>query len=76
MDHAANDPTSARADEIRTRLEVIAEELADLSMVTLREAIDGGASNRPAAERTYTKARRAVEKAIALLEGPRPDPFD
>lgn len=57
-------------DEIRSRLEAIAEELADLAIVRLRESIDAGASERPDDERRLTRARRAVEKAIHLLDGP------
>ena len=54
-------------DEIRARLEVIAEELADLAMVRLRESIDAGGSELPVDERRLTRARRAVEKAVAVL---------
>ncbi len=57
-------------DEIRGRLEVIAEELADLALVRLRESIDAGGHELPVDERRLTRARRAVEKAIALLREP------
>ena len=57
-------------DEIRSRLEVIAEELADLAIVRLRESIDAGGSELPVDERRLTRARRAVEKAIAVLREP------
>jgi hypothetical protein len=57
-------------DEIRGRLEVIAEELADLAIVRLRESIDAGGSELPVDERRLTRARRAVEKAIAVLREP------
>jgi hypothetical protein len=56
-----------RVDDIRSRLEAIAEELADLSMEALREAVEQGATKRPAAERTFSQARRAIEKAARLL---------
>jgi hypothetical protein len=56
-----------KVDDIRVRLEGIAEELADLSMEALREAVEQGATKRPPEERTYTQARRAVEKAARLL---------
>ena len=56
--------------EIRARLEAIAEELADLAMVRLRESIDAGGSELPVDERRLTRARRAVEKAIAVLSEP------
>jgi hypothetical protein len=54
-------------DDIRGRLQVISEELADLAMVRLRESIDAGGTELPVDERRLTRARRAVEKAIALL---------
>lgn len=55
-------------DEIKSRLEAIAEELADLAIVRLRESIDAGGQELPVDERRLTRARRAVEKAIHLLE--------
>jgi hypothetical protein len=61
-------------DEIRGRLESIAEELADLAIVRLRESIDAGGSELPVDERRLTRARRAVERAIAILR--EPDEFD
>lgn len=57
-------------DEIRTRLEIIAEELADLAIIRLRESIDAGGVELPVDERRLTRARRAVEKAIAILREP------
>lgn len=57
-------------DEIRRRLEAIAEELADLALVRLRESIDAGGHELPVDERRLTRARRAVEKAAALLAEP------
>ena len=57
-------------DEIRGRLEGIAEELADLAIVRLRESIDAGGTEYPVDEKRFTRARRAVEKAIHLLEEP------
>ena len=72
--------TSARAcqtvvvagefDEIRGRLEGIAEELADLAIERLRESIDAGGQEFPVDERRLTRARRAVEKAAMLLQEP------
>ena len=55
-------------DDVRERLDGIAEELADLAIDRLRAAVDG---NQDAAseERRLTRARRAVEKAAALLGG-------
>jgi hypothetical protein len=57
-------------DEIRGRLEIIAEELADLAIVRLRESIDAGGHELPVDEKRLTRARRAVEKAIAVLKEP------
>jgi hypothetical protein len=57
-------------DDIRGRLEAIAEELADLAIVRLRESIDAGGHELPVDERRLTRARRAVEKAVNLLAEP------
>ena len=58
-------------ESIRARLESISEELADLALDRLREAVGGGAAADAAAEeRRLTRARRAVDKAAALLAGP------
>jgi hypothetical protein len=57
-------------DDIRRRLEAIAEELADLGIERLRESIDAGGSELPVDERRLARARRAVEKAAAILAEP------
>lgn len=57
-------------DDIRRRLEGIAEELADLAIERLRESIDAGGHELPVDEKRLTRARRAVEKAIQLLQEP------
>lgn len=57
-------------DEIRERLEAIAEELADLAIIRLRESIDAGGHEFPVDEKRLTRARRAVEKAAHLLQEP------
>jgi hypothetical protein len=54
-------------DDIRTRLQAISEELADLAIERLRESIDAGGNELPVDERRLTRARRAVDKAIAVL---------
>jgi len=56
--------------DIRQRLEGIAEELADLALERLRESIDAGGAELPVDERRLTRARRAVEKAAAILAEP------
>jgi hypothetical protein len=58
-------------DDIRARLEGIAEELTDLAIDVLREAVESGAQSRPELERRITRARAAVEKAAGLLESSR-----
>jgi hypothetical protein len=60
-------------DDIRSRLEGIAEELADLAIIRLRESIDAGGSELPVDEKRLTRARRAVEKAIGILKEPGAD---
>jgi hypothetical protein len=60
-------------DELRGRLEAIAEELADLAIVRLRQSIDAGGEELPVDERRLTRARRAVEKAAAILREPDDD---
>ena len=57
-------------DDIRRRLEAIAEELGDLAIERLRESIDAGGSELPVDERRLTRARRAVEKAVTVLQEP------
>lgn len=54
-------------DDIRVRLEGIAEELGDLAIVRLRESIDAGGTELPVDEKRLTRARRAVEKAAHIL---------
>lgn len=56
--------------DIRDRLEAIASELADLAIERLRESIDAGGIELPVDERRLTRARRAVEKAAAILAEP------
>ena len=57
-------------DDVRGRLEAIAEELADLAIQRLRESIDAGGHELPVDEKRLTRARRAVEKAVAILKEP------
>ena len=57
-------------DDIRRRLEGIADELADLGMVRLRESIDAGGDELPVDERRLARARRAVLKAAEVLAEP------
>ncbi len=57
----------SRAGELAERLAQIGEDLDELAFDLLREAVAEGATERPAADRTLTQARRAVEKATNLL---------
>jgi hypothetical protein len=57
-------------DDIRARLEQIAEELTDLAIQRLQESIDAGGTELPVDEKRLTRARRAVEKAAAILQEP------
>ena len=54
-------------EDIRIRLENIAEELADRALDVLREAVDKGETGRPAEERRLTRARAAVDRAVSIL---------
>jgi hypothetical protein len=56
--------------DIKRRLDVIAEELAELAIERLRDSIDLGGTELPVDERRLTRARRAVEKAAAILSEP------
>ena len=57
-------------EDIRSRLEAIAEELGDLAISRLRQSIDAGGTERPVDEKRLTQTRRAVEKAINILREP------
>lgn len=69
-------------DDLADRLEAIAEELAERAIDVLREAIGeqrplgAGRGVRPEEERRLTQARRAVEKAVAVLRQVPPDRSD
>ena len=53
------------ADEI----DAIAERLADHALALLRDAVHGGGTDAAATERVVTRARRALNRAAALLRG-------
>jgi hypothetical protein len=57
----------ADRDDIRIRLEGIAEELGDLALDILRTAVEAGATKSDE-EKRITRARNAVEKAARLLD--------
>lgn len=53
---------------LRSKLEAVGESLADAAIEELREALAAGRSGRVDRERKLTQARRAVAKAVNLLE--------
>jgi hypothetical protein len=61
--------------ELRERLAAIEEELADAAMDKLRAAVDGD-EDAAMEERRITRARRAVAKALQLLDGGMNDDLD
>jgi hypothetical protein len=50
------------------RLRTVIEDLDELAFDQLREAVSAGATSRPASDKELAKARRAVEKAVRVLE--------
>lgn len=68
MSGSVDDSTRDRVDDVRSRLESISEELTDLAMDVLRQAIEAGAEARPPLEKALSQARRAVDKAAHLLD--------
>ena len=57
-----------RVVEVRNNLQTISESLSELSMDTLRNALDAGESAAPPEDKKINQARRAVDKAIKTLE--------
>lgn len=55
--------------DLQRRLEVVAEEIADLALSRLRAGAENDDKDSLAEERRLTRARRAVEKAVHLLSG-------
>lgn len=60
---------SGDLDDLRQRLDAISAELGDLALERLRAALDDADGDPAGEERRLTRARRAVEKASALLRG-------
>ncbi|MCX7620202.1 MAG: hypothetical protein N2037_05080 [Acidimicrobiales bacterium] len=59
-------------DDLADRLDAISEELADLALAQLRNALDGdnaGSDEAVTIEKRLIRARRAVVKASGLLRG-------
>ena len=61
---------SSRYDEWADELEAIADQIADVSMDQLREAVESGTGQRPADEKRLAQARRSIDKAVRLLRQP------
>lgn len=59
-----------RIADIQARLTSMAEELTEISVDVLREAVEAGETRRPEIDKRLSQARRAVEKAARVLEGP------
>ena len=63
-----------KCHDISERLSVIAEEIADLVLESLRGSIEAGETRRSDEEKRLTRARRSVEKAAYLLRSDSPPP--
>ena len=55
-------------DDLIARLRSVSDDLADRAIAVLSEASRARETKRPEEERALTQARRAVEKAISVLE--------
>ena len=56
-----------RYGDLAEQLEAIVAEIDEVSFDLLQQAVADGATSRPPADKTLTQARRAAEKAAALL---------
>jgi hypothetical protein len=54
-------------DDIRARLETIAEELTDLAISRLLDSIDAGGTEFPVDEKRLTRARRSGDTCLSAL---------
>lgn len=54
-------------EQLVERLETVIADIDEMSFDLLREAVADGATARPTADKELVKARRAVEKAAAIL---------
>ncbi len=62
-------PTMDSIENIVDKLTTIAEELNEVAMSILSDAISEGKTDRPPLEKKVSQARRTVEKAIHQLTG-------
>jgi hypothetical protein len=60
-------------EDLRSRLDDIAEQLADIGLAKLKQAVREDSAQAAAEERRLSRARRAVMKAAALLAGGGPE---
>lgn len=58
----------ADLDGLREKCDLLSEELTDVALELLRQAVDGD-EEAARTEKRVTRARRAVEKASGLLAG-------
>lgn len=58
----------SRIHEISESLQALSEELGDLAIERLREAIESGDQSAAAEEKLITRARRSIDKAAHLLD--------
>ena len=57
-----------RLEDIKSRLEQISEELSDIGMEALRDALeDEVTTTRPEIEKLQSRARRPVDNAAAII---------
>jgi hypothetical protein len=63
-----------RPEDLASRLDDIAEALSEMAIASLQSAVARGEARRPADERRFTQARRAVEKAAHLLRSTEGEP--
>jgi hypothetical protein len=64
-----SDRTEARIDDLVSRLEIISDEIGDLSIEAVRAALGRGETKRPDDDKRYGRARHGVDKAIRELRG-------
>jgi hypothetical protein len=61
---------ASELEEIRAGLVAVTERLDELALAVLHEAVEAGATTRPELERRLTRARHALERALALVRAP------
>lgn len=64
----SHDQSSGQFEDVISQLRNVAEILDERAMSMLREAIEAGASKPSQNEKTVIQSRRAIEKAISLLQ--------